>query len=185
MTLSLPTDFPRGERDNVIVLDGMSSPGVGRVKGTGPGQKWDERQGYGLSTGIVFTSMGLAKLTWEFMLWEPAQYLAWLAFAAAKLQPPAFGARPTSMSIVHALLNAPPYGITQVVVDGGIPLLEQDEQGLWTGSIPLQQYRPVRPLFVVKPLEGPPGAPGADVAPKSAQELQIEQLTQSVNALSR
>lgn len=182
MTLALPTDFPR---QDYVLLDGAQSPGLIRsIKGTGPEQKWDERQGYGLTTGLVYTSLGLAKFTIEFIMWEEAQYAAWVIFAALKLRVPATGARPIAMKIGHPILNAPPHEITDVVVGGAVALPEQDEQGLWSVSVPFTQYRKPRPQFIVKPLEGPPGA-NTDVAPKSASEVQLAEMTKTFEALKR
>lgn len=158
-----------------IVLAGAPTPGLAVVRGAGSPRKWDVRDGYGLTGAVcVFMGEGLASFEVDIFCWEPEHFLAWPIFARLTLVNPPIGARPTSMSIQHPVLNDPPLSISQVVVTN-VGQWEQDPDGngMWVRTISFLQYRKPRPALV-KPFEGPPGSPVNVPPPVDPELLQIQ-----------
>jgi hypothetical protein len=166
-----------------IVLAGAQSPGKAVPKGAGSPRDWDIRKGYGLSgAGVVFTGENLTKFDVDIFLWDETQFVAWEIFAQLTLVNPPLGVRPTSMSIQHPILNMRPLSITQVVVED-VTQWECNDDGLWACTIKFIKYRPPKPALL-KPFEGPPGAPEAVAPPQSPEEATIQRLTAQVVTLS-
>jgi hypothetical protein len=166
-----------------IILAGAPSP-TAVVKGAGSPRRWDIRDGYGLTgSTVVFTGQGLAAFDVDIYAWEPEHFVLWQAFARLTLVNPPIGARPTSMSIAHPMLNDPPLSIKQVVVTN-VTQWEQDPEGggLFCRTISFLEYRKPRPALV-KPFEGPPGSPVNVKPPVDPEVAQIAANQATIAAL--
>lgn len=177
--------LPGPPHQDFIVLAGAPSPGLAVVKSPGSPRKWDVRDGYGITGAVcVFMGEGLATFDVDIFCWKDEHFVAWPIFARLTLVNPPLGARPTSMSIQHPILQDPPLSISQVVVTnvGG---WEQDPDGggLWSRTISFLQYRKPRPALV-KPFEGPPGSPVIVPPPVDPELLQIQANAAAIAKLS-
>jgi hypothetical protein len=168
-----------------IVLAGAPSPGLAAVKKPDSPRKWDIRDGYGLSGAVVvFMGQGLSAFDVDIFCWEDVHFAEWKVWATLTLTNPPIGARPTSMSIQHPVLNDAPLSIKQVVVTNCTGW-EQDPDGtgLWARTISFLEYRKPRPALV-KPFEGPPGSPIVVAPPTDPELLLIQANTAAIAKLS-
>ncbi|HSC86378.1 MAG TPA: hypothetical protein VLC09_03880 [Polyangiaceae bacterium] len=153
-------------------LSGRKSPGLATVAGIAPPQKWDERNGYGLSGAtIVFTGLGLAKFSCEIELTTSEEWADWVAFRAL-LAPPKIGRRPRALDIWHPYLEDE--GIKSVQVESRT-MPKPTDTGSKLITIDFIQYR--RPkLALVKP-------DGSQSTPNDPYEQVINDLTGQVQEL--
>lgn len=166
-----------------IVLGGNVSPGVATVEVSRP-QGWDVRQGNALvGATVVPAATPLARPIVRVKLWTPAQYVKWKLFAAACLARAAVVTPGTvttkALSIVHPILNDPPFLIESVVVED-VKAIPQTDDGIWEYEIHLLEYR--KPL----PQIGKPGAviPPAAQPPPTAQDKAIAANSAKIAALN-
>lgn len=170
--------------EDTFMLGGITCPGVIReIRGLSSPRQWDKQPGYGVSEGIKFTSVKLCDFEIEIQLWDEAQYEEWELFAKLRLTEPVANLRPTSMSIRHPMVNAPPHMITQVVIADVIAPV-QDDEGLWTAIIKFTKYKPVRPVASPRPLEGPPGSPEASRPPDDPMLAIIQRNSETIARLA-
>ncbi len=177
--------LPGPPHQDFIVLAGAPSPGLAVLKQPGSPRKWDVRDGYGITGAVcVFMGEGLAAFDCDIFCWKDAHFVAWPIWARLCLVNPPIGARPTSMSIQHPILQDPPLKIDQVVVTN-VTGWEQDPDGggLWARTISFLQYRKPRPALV-KPFEGPPGSPVVVPPPVDPELLQIQANSAAIAKLS-
>jgi hypothetical protein len=118
------------------------------VEGGSP-RGWDERQGYALSGAtLVPTGDHLTPVVFRIKMWDPVQWPAWQTFAAKYLNKSVRynpgTVTPRALSITHPILNAPPWLVSEVVVDD-VTVPQQDENGLWTWEIHFHEYRAPQP----------------------------------------
>lgn len=137
------------------------SPGKCTVKGLNRPQGWDVRKGNALSGAtVVPTGAELAKFTILVELWAGAQYAAWKSFANTYLTRAAVVVGGTTsakaLSIVHPMVNDPPYSITECVVEDVVALAE-DDNGFYAYEIHFLEYRKPIPA-IGKPSQAIPVA---------------------------
>ncbi len=177
--------IPGAPQQDYIVLAGVPSPGKAVVRGASSPRKWDVQAGYGLTGAtVIFNGEGLAQFDVDIYVWEPEHFIQWEPFAKLTLENPPLGARPTSMSIQHPMLNSPPLKITQVVVTNVTQWEPSDETGEWMRTISFLQYRKAKPALV-KPLEGPPGSPVNVEPPVDPELLMIKANSEQIAKLSK
>lgn len=173
-------EFPQ---QDYILLGGVKSPGRATILGAGSPRTWDVRQGYGYSGAVVvFTGDGLAKFDVRIDLWEKSHFSEWARFAKVALEKAPMGLKPKAMDIAHPVLNMAPLKITSVVVED-VSQFEQDEEGMWSCTIKLLQYRAPKPALG-KPLASIPNAPNVAPTAVDAAELEIKRLTAQFSALA-
>lgn len=167
------TDFPY---QSFIMLGPFASPGVARVRGASSIRNWEIKQSYGTSgAAVVFVGTGLAKFEVDIDIWLPEHFIAWDYFASvALLKPiPPLGVG-SALGITHPLINAPPLGITSVVVEE-VTQFVQNSKGLWTCTIKFIEFRaPV--TAVARVMVATPQASSAPVAAKDLAEQKILEL---------
>lgn len=157
-----------------ILLNNVQSPGVAKVRGAGSPRNWDMQQGYGLSGAVLYyVGTPLAKFEVDIMVWLPAHFEQWRAFAKATLALPAPKRIQTSMSIQHPELNDYPIEIFQCVVED-VGKWEQDDTGLWMRTIKFWAFRAPKPVLV-KPDEGPPPVNNDDPPDPAAAGIRARQ----------
>ena len=173
-----------------IVLGGGSagssskSPGRAVVKGLPRPQGWDERKGNAITGAtVVPTGAPLSRFTVVITVWAGVQYEAWKIFAAAYLARAAVVTPGTvttkALSIAHPMVNDPPFGITEVVVEN-VVALEEDADGMYSYEISFLEYR--KPI----PAVGKPAAaiPVATPPQPTAQDKAIAANTAKIQALA-
>ncbi len=150
---TLLTGFPK---QSYIVLGPMRSPGVATVKGLNSPRNWDVQQGYGFSgAALVYKGTGLAKFQVDIDLWEPEHFVLWNVFATI-LAPPKPGPAGFALGIKHPIVNGPPHGIFDVVVED-VSQPVQNDTGKWTYTISFLQYRKPIPA-IARPIAAIPAA---------------------------
>jgi hypothetical protein len=137
------------------------SPGKCVVSGLNRPQGWDVRKGYALSGAtVVPTGSNLSKFSVIVTVWAGAQYSEWKDFSNTYLTRAAVlvsgTVTPKALSIVHPVVNDPPYSITEVVVEDVVALRENDD-GIYEFEIHFLEYR--KPLPAIgKPAAATPVA---------------------------
>lgn len=128
-----------------------TSPGKCKVSGLNRPQGWDIRKGYALDGAtVVPTGSALSKFTITVTLWAGAQYDEWQDFSntyltrAAVLVPGTHS--PKALSIVHPVVNDPPFLITEVVVED-VVALQENEEGIYEFEIHFLEYRKPLPAI--------------------------------------
>lgn len=165
---------------DVILLDGVPSPGVATIVGAGSPRTWDKKKGWGYSGAtLVYTGADLSDFDVILTIWQKTglQWAQWEAFALVLDLAPV-GVLAKSKSIVHPVLNRAPLSITSVVIRD-VGQWEQSKTGLWTCRIGMTAYRAPMPALG-KP-NGTIPASGA-IAPFAA-DPEIEALMKQQAAL--
>lgn len=144
-----------------IILGSGQSPGVCTVDVSRP-QGWDERKGTALTGAtVVPTGAPLARPIVRIKLWTGFQYAQWLTFSATYLARAAVVVPGTittkALSIVHPILNDPPFLITEVVVED-VKAIPQTEEGIWEYEIHFLEYRKPIPALAKAAAVIPPAA---------------------------
>lgn len=135
-----PLDTP--EAYDVIILGGLTSPGIVEVTGAAREAEWDEPKAKG-SSGAEPTYNGqkLSGITCKFKFWEASQLDEWRRFRTI-LEKPTDAKEPRPLDIIHPLVND--LGITSVVVDVEGQLVR--ETGcLWTVEVKFKERRKPTP----------------------------------------
>jgi hypothetical protein len=121
------------------------SPGKCVVRGPNAPQGWDVRKGTALSYAtLVPSGAEVQKFTIVVTVWSGSQYDTWKIFAgrylvrAAVVVPGTISAK--ALSIVHPMLNDPPFLISECVVNDVVALEESDE-GWYSYEIQFLGYR--------------------------------------------
>lgn len=165
----LLTGFPR---QPYIVLGPMQSPGVATVRGLDSPRNWDIRQGYGFSGAtVVYKGTGLSKFQVDIDLWLPEHFIAWNLFSTI-LAPPKPGPAGFALGIKHPIINGPPHGIIEVVVEN-VSEPVQSDTGLWTYTISFLQYRKPLPA-IARPIAAIPAAAAPQPTAQDQVELEIQ-----------
>lgn len=161
---------PKSSALNVVVVNGLPSPGRATITGAAVPYKYDIKEGYGLSGATtVFHGRGVAKFTLTIDLWDRLHFLAWPLFK--KLLEPPKPALPLVVSMDHPILSD--QGITKVAVES-MGALERQSNGLWRCTIQLLEWRPPLPA-IVKPRGAIPSvAKGKPIPPKTEADLALE-----------
>jgi hypothetical protein len=127
-----------------FLIGNDQSPGQCTIKKCDSPRGWDERAGYA-QNGATLVPKGdpLAVPVLSLRLWTGAQYAAWKVFsakylaAAVKYSPGTV--IPKALSIVHPILNDPPFYITEVVVQN-VTAIPQTDDGIWEYEIEFRRY---------------------------------------------
>lgn len=164
-----------------FVLGGDTCPGQAIITGGNKTFEWQVNKALWMS-GATVAPLGdnLAEFDILVGLWDPADWVPWLAFAHKYLStsvvtaPGGLGA--LALGIEHPVLNCPPLNIDKVVVKSVSPMVN-DGTGYWSCTIKFLQYR--KPKVAL----GRPNAaiPAAAVAKPTAQDAQ-EQKIQALQA---
>lgn len=81
--MSGPNFVTAPEADDIIIIAGMSNPGIAKVK-VSKKHEWDKKKGKGSTGGTVtYTGSQLCDFEVDFYLWLPEHFDAWPTFAAA------------------------------------------------------------------------------------------------------
>ncbi len=175
----LLTGFPQ---QPYIVLGPLQSPGVATVKGLDSPRNWDVQQGYGLSGAVVvYKGTGLAKFTVDIDLWLPEHFIEWNVFAVILAAPKPGLAGGFALGILHPIVNGPPHGITEVVVEN-VSQPVQSDTGKWTYTISFLQYRKPLPA-IARPIATIAAAEVPQPTAQSANEVQMQSLAAQAKAL--
>lgn len=149
----------------------MQSPGVATVKGLNNPRNWTVQQGYGYTgASVVFAGTGLSKFTVDIDLWLPEHFILWNLFAQI-LAPPKPGPLGFALGIKHPIINGPPHGITEVVVED-VSQPVQSDLGKWTYTISFLQYRKPIPT-IARPIAAIPANEVTQPTAKDAAEVTI------------
>jgi hypothetical protein len=156
-----------------FTINGQRSPGLAVISDASQPEKWEERQGYGLSGAVpIYRGRGLAKPVATIRLATPKDFTDWYVFR--KLLARAPNARvPRALSIWHPWLQLA--DIKAVVVEHlGQP--DYDEaSGIYTVTVKFLEFRRLK-LALAKPeAAAPPG-------PADRTEARIARLTADVSA---
>jgi hypothetical protein len=172
------TGFPQ---QPYIVLGAMQSPGVATVKGLDSPREWDIRQGYGFSGAtVVFKGTGLSKFSVDIDLWLPEHFILWNVFAAI-LVPPLPGPAGFALGIQHPIINGPPHGIHEVVVEN-VSQPVQSDLGKWTYTIAFLQYRKPLPALS-RPIAAIPAVGTPQPTAQDQNEVKMKALAAEAKAL--
>jgi hypothetical protein len=160
----------------------MRSPGVATVHGLDNPRNWDERQGYGFSGAVlVYKGTGLSKFTVDIDLWLETHFIEWNLFATILAAPKPGLAGGFALGIKHPIVNGPPHGITEVVVDN-VSQPVQSDTGKWTYTISFRQYRKPLPA-IARPIAAIPAASAPLPTAQDAAEVEMLKLAAEVKAL--
>ncbi len=177
--MSLLTGFPQ---QPYIVLGPLQSPGVATVRGLDSPRNWDVQQGYGLTGAVaVFKGTGLAKFTVDIELWEPEHFIEWNVFATILAAPKPGLAGGFALGILHPIVNGPPHGVTEVVVEN-VSQPVQNDLGRWTYTIAFLQYKKPLPA-IARPIAAIPAASAPLPTAADAGEAKMLSLTAQAKAL--
>jgi hypothetical protein len=128
-----------------FLIGSDQSPGNCTIKKLDSPRGWDERAGYAQS-GATLVPKGdpLAVPVISVRLWTGDQYAAWKIFSAKYLSQAVKYApgtlTPKALSLVHPILNDPPFYITEVVVQN-VTAIPQTDDGIWEYEIEFRRYR--------------------------------------------
>ncbi len=145
MSTSIASNSIGFPHQDYFLLGADPSPGKCRIKKLDSPRGWDERAGYALS-GATLVPKGdpLAVPVISVTLWNPDDYALWKAFAAKYLSQAVKFApgtiTPKALSIVHPILNDPPFYVTEVVVQN-VTAVEETDDGIWEYEIEFRRYR--------------------------------------------
>lgn len=161
---------PRDSALNVVVVNGVPSPGRATITGAAIPYKYHVQEGYGLSGATTtYHGRGVAKFTLTIDMWAREHFLAWPLFAKL-LEPPKPGLK-LVVEMQHPILSA--QGIKAVAVES-MGALERQGNGLWRCTIQCLEWRPPVPALV-KPRGAIPGvAKGKPIPPKTEADLALE-----------
>jgi len=157
------------------------SPGKAELIEGGSPRGWDERQGYAMSGAtLVPTGDHLTPVVFRVTLWSPSQWQDWQDFAAKYLNKSVRynpgTTTPRALSIVHPVLNAPPWNVSEVVVDD-VKMPVQDDDGLWVIEVLFHEYRAPQPAA-----QKPDAAIAAAQSDQPSAEDTYEQEMQTLGA---
>jgi hypothetical protein len=161
---------PASSALNLVVVNGVPSPGRATVIGAAVPYKYDIKEGYGLSGATTtYHGRGVAKFTLHIDIWAREHFLAWPLFK--KLLEPPKPSLPLVVEMQHPVLSD--QGISKVAVES-MGALERQSNGLWRCTIQLLEWRPPVPALV-KPRGAIPGvAKGKPIPPKTEADLALE-----------
>jgi hypothetical protein len=150
--MTAPVPIPNGfPAQDYVTIGGLASPGKVTVQQGHSPRPWDIRKGYAM-TGATIVPQGddLATFTLHFEFWDESDMPLWYAYAACyfdksvRLVP---GSNvPKALSIQHPVLQAPPFRVTECVVND-CTTLENDGTGLWSCDVLCTQYRKPKPAL--------------------------------------
>jgi hypothetical protein len=161
---------PASSALNVVVVNGIPSPGRATITGAAIPYKYHVQEGYGLSGATTtFHGRGVAKFTLTIDLWDRIHFAAWEIFKKL-LEPPKPGLK-LVVEMQHPILSS--QGIKAVAVES-LGALERQTNGMWRSTIQCLEWRPPVPALV-KPRGAIPGvAKGVPIPPKTEADLALE-----------
>jgi len=163
--------FRNGEAYESAKLGGVQLPGKVVVQGLASPRKWDDQAGPGTSGATSkYAGPGIAEFTIQVQMWEPAQFDAFERDVRPIIAEPLPNVRPSALDFEHP--DAAKLGIKRCVVTNVSQTQVFDEGGLFGFTISMKQFRPPKPVQVLKAKGDDPNNPnksnsGAD-DPKSA-----------------
>jgi hypothetical protein len=167
---------------DIIVLGGVPSPGIARIRTYNSPRDWNIRKGYGYAGAtIVYTGANLAKFEVDITLWkDPEHWLEWKAFSLllAKPIPPVV----TGLDILHPLLNMSPWNLKSVVIEDVMGFEESDYEE-FTATIKFIEFRAPIPA-IGKPVVSIPTAVNPPPTPEDADDLTMQALLKQIQAES-
>lgn len=172
---------------DIMVLDGILTPGLTALSGAALTRKWDERKGYGASGATdVYTGDEIVKFTATITFFdEPGgmdagTMIEFYNLAIAPILVPApDGKTPKAIPFFHAHVAFPPLEVTAVVVESIGQLTQNGD--LWTVPIKFRQHRPAK-ASVGKPAGAGTG-PGGNTSQDEIDQT-IGDLTKQLKGLA-
>lgn len=163
--------WPPIEFEGKIDLDGASSP-----------RTWDKVASQG-TTGatLKYNGAGLAEFKVKAYLWEPRHFDAFERDLRPMLRRPKEGVKGTAYSWQHPETDK--LEIRRVVVSDCSQLRPDGDAGLYYYEISLTEYRPPKPVRVLKVAAGE--STDKPAKPKTERERQLDGLRTDFNNLPR
>ncbi len=151
--------FRNGEAYHSAKLGGVQLPGKVIVAGLSSPRKWDEQQGQGTAGATTkYSGPGLSDGTIQVQMWEPEQFDTFERDVRPLLREPLPNVRPSALDLEHP--DAQALGMKRVVVVNVSQLETYDESGLYGYTISVKQFRPPKPVQVLKAKGDDPNNPG-------------------------
>ena len=173
--------FRNGEAYQSAKLGGVKLPGKVIVAGLSSPRKWDEQQGQGTAGATTkYAGPGLSEATIQCQMWEPAQFDAFERDVRPLIREPLPNVRPSALDFEHP--DAQALGVKRVVVTNVSQLETYDESGLYGYTISVKQFRPPKPVQVLKAKGDDPNNPGGSNpnAPEDENTKLIKELTKQL-----
>jgi len=173
MTIPNPLRDEEVDAWDIALLANVANPGQVVVAGAASPRKWDEAAGTGTSGATLrWTGDGLPEFDAVVSVWTPEQFDTWdrtWGPLCARTEP---GQKPKAYDWRHPATDD--LKIRSVVVLD-LTQWEQVEDGLWSRTVKLKQYRAPKPALG-KPAGAEAGADGKTPTPKDAQDQTIQDL---------
>lgn len=155
---------------DVVVIGGMTTPGIATVGAPSPAYKWDVKSGPGTSGGtITYQGNPPRSFTIEVTIWQK-EHFGQLDELRAMIAPAEKGLEPPAYDIAHPSLSK--VGIRSVVCED-FPPESKNGKGLWKTSIKFIEYRPAKKRSVVST---PRSSKGLDDIPALYRDESGEQI---------
>ena len=160
---------------NTITVAGKVSPGYCEISRAVSPNKWDERNGYGLSgSTLIFRGIGLATFTATITMWNDEQLTEWEAWKSVVDRPPS-RKYPRALQVWHPVLED--MGVSAAIVEKRGQLTKLPNGG-WRVEIFFKEYR--KPKLS---LAGPDGT--KDNKPVDPYDQKISDLTGQLQELMK